>query len=155
MNFPMPRRVASVLPLVAVLGLAGAPAAAAQESIGTLMPRFTFPMVETAALATHPPTPRPTPLVALYVSFATLQALDIASTQMAIRAGGVEANPVVAPLAGSPLAMTVAKAGVAGAMIYASERLWKTHRKAALMTMIGLNVALGAAVAHNYRVASR
>jgi len=153
MNVLTPRRVASVLPLVAVLGMVDARAATAQESIGALMQRFTFPMVEKDALAIHPPTARPTQLVTLYVSFATLQALDIASTRKALGSGGVEANPVVAPLAGSPVALTVAKVGAAGAMIYASERLWKPHRKAALLTMIGLNVAYATAVAHNYRVA--
>ena len=47
------------------------------------------------------------------------------------------------------------KADVAGAMIYVSERLWKTNRKAAVLTMIGLNVAYGVAVAHNYGVARK
>ena len=149
----MPRHVASVLSLVAVLGLVDARAASAQEA---LLSRATIAVAETAPFEARPfaqPSTRPAPLVSLYVSFATLQALDVASTRMALRAGGVEANPLVAPIAGSPLALAV-KASVAGAMIYASERLWKTNRKAAVLTMIGLNAAYGIAVAHNYRMAA-
>jgi hypothetical protein len=152
----MPRHIASVLSLAAVLGLFEAPPASAQDGADGLLPVVAFAVVETAALETRPvvpPSVRPAPLVGLYASFATLQALDIASTRMALRTGAVEANPLVAPFARSPLGMTLVKAGVAGAMIYASERLWKTHRKAALLTMIGLNLAYGTAVAHNYRVA--
>jgi hypothetical protein len=48
--------------------------------------------------------------------------------------------------------MTAVKAGVAGAVIYASERLWKTNRKAAVLMMISLNAGYGMAVAHNLRV---
>ena len=154
MEVVMPRHVASVLSLVAVLGLVDARAASAQEA---LLSRATIAVAETAPFEARPfaqPSTRPAPLVSLYVSFATLQALDLASTRMALRAGGVEANPLVAPIAGSPLALTAMKASVAGAMIYASERLWKTNRKAAVLTMIGLNAAYGIAVAHNYRMAA-
>jgi uncharacterized protein DUF5658 len=149
-----PRHVASVLSLVAVLGLVEARAASAQEA---LLSRATFPVAETAPFEAQPFAPtstRPATLVSLYVSFATLQAFDVASTRMALRAGGGEANPLVAPIAGSPLALIAVKAGVAGAMIYASERLWKTNRKAAVLTMIGLNAAYGMAVAHNYGIAA-
>jgi hypothetical protein len=158
MEVLLPRRVVSVLSLVAVLGLIQPPPASAQDTVEALLPRATFALAETAAIEARPfgqASTRPSPLVSLYVSFATLQALDVASTRVALRAGGVEASPLVAPFAGSPLALTAVKAGVAGAMIYASERLWKTNRKAAVLTMIGLNAVYGAAVAHNYRVAAR
>jgi hypothetical protein len=98
--------------------------------------------------------PRPTPLVGLYVSLAGLQALDIASTQRALGAGATEANPMMAPFARSPLALAAVKAGVTTATIFATEQLWKSNRKAALVTMIVLNAAYGAIAAHNYRVAS-
>jgi hypothetical protein len=158
MEFLMPRRVAPVLSLVAVLGVLEARTASAQATVEPLLPRTAFAVAEMAVIDALPSvqtSTRPAPLVGLYVSFATLQALDIASTRTALRAGGVEANPLVAPLAGSPLALTAMKAGVAGAMIYASERLWKTNRKAAVLTMIGLNAAYGVVVAHNYGVAAR
>ena len=154
----MPRRVASILSLVTLLGLIDARSASAQDLVEALLPLAAFAVAATAAVEARPfvqTTARPAPLVSLYVSFATLQALDVASTRTALRAGSVEANPLVAPFARSPLALTAVKAGVASAMIYASERLWKKNRKAAVLTMIGLNVAYGVAVAHNYGVAAR
>ena len=158
MEFVAPRRVASLLSLVAVLGLIEARPASAQDQHEAPLPRTEFALAETAVFEARPvaqPSTRPAPLMSLYVSFATLQALDVASTRSALRAGGVEANPLVAPYSGSALAMTVVKAGVAGAMIYASERLWKTNRKATVLAMIALNVAYGAVVVHNYGVAAR
>jgi hypothetical protein len=51
--------------------------------------------------------------------------------------------------------MLALKAGVTGAAIYASERLWKKNRFAAVVTMIGLNAVYGAVVVHNYGVVAR
>jgi hypothetical protein len=154
----MPRRLATVLSLVVVVGLLEARSLSAQDSVEVLLPLRVFAVAETAVIQPRPfshASTRPAPLVSLYASFATLQALDVASTRMALSAGGVEANPLVARLAGSTLALTAVKAGVAGAMIYASERMWKKNRTAAVLTMIGLNAAYGVAVAHNYGVAAR
>ena len=148
----MPRRVASVLSMVAILSLIEARSGFAQDTVAPLVPRV-LPVAEMAWPLSQSTT-RPSPLVGLYVSFAALQAMDVASTRKALHAGGVEANPLVARLGGSSLALTAVKAGVAGSMIYASERLWKTNRKAAVLTMIGLNAVYGFAVAHNYRVAA-
>jgi hypothetical protein len=48
------------------------------------------------------------------------------------------------------------KAGATGAIIFASERLRKTHHPvAAVMLMIGINSAYATIVAHNYSVANR
>ena len=83
-----------------------------------------------------------------------MQVLDIASTHKALEAGAVEANPMMAPFARSPLALAAVKAGVTSATIFATERMWKTNRKAALLTMIALNATYGAIAVHNYRVAA-
>jgi len=156
MEFVAPRRVASLLSLVAVLGLIEARPALAQDGNEAPLPRTEFALPETAAFEAWPieqTNTRPAPLMSLYVTFAALQALDVASTRMALRAGGRETNPLVAPVAGSPVALTAVKAGAAGAIIYASERLWKKKRKASVLTMIGLNIAYGMVVAHNYGLA--
>jgi hypothetical protein len=153
-----PRRIAAVVSFVAFIGVADSRATYAQDPGETLLPPRVLAAADTAATEAQPfdvrPPERPAPLVGLYVSLAGLQALDITSTRRAIRAGAAEANPIVAPFAGSALALTVLKAGVTGATIFASERLWKKNRKAALLTMIGLNAAYGAIVAHNYRIAA-
>ncbi len=86
----------------------------------------------------------------MYVSFATLQALDIHSTRRAPEQGGREANPTVGGMLGSPAAFVAAKAGTTAAVYYAAERLWKRNKAAAIATMIGLNCAYTAIVAHNY-----
>jgi hypothetical protein len=104
---------------------------------------------------THLNDQRPALLMPLYVSFAGLQVLDTVSTQAALRSGGAEANPLLGSIAGSPAALLSTKAAVTGAMIFASERLWKQNRVAAVVTMIGINSAYAMIAAHNYAVAGR
>ena len=98
---------------------------------------------------------RPSVLVPLYVSFATLQGLDIHSTLRAPEFGGREANPIVGGMLGSPAAFIAAKAGMTASVYFLSERLWKRHKTAAVLTMIALNSTYGAVVAHNYAVEAR
>jgi hypothetical protein len=152
----MPRRIATVMGLVAFLGVVDSRAALAQDPVDVFAARTVLAAAEAAEARPleERTAARPAPLVGLYVSLAGLQALDIASTRRALNAGAAEANPVVAPFAGSPVALAVVKAGVTSATIVASEHLWKKNRKAALLTMIALNAAYGVVVAHNYRVAA-
>jgi len=100
-------------------------------------------------------TPRPQPLIPLYVSFATLEALDVASTSRVLEMGGRESNPIVASVWGSPVALAALKAGTAAGLILAAERLRRDHPKAALILMIAGNSGMAAIVAHNYAVARR
>ena len=166
------RRIAAVVSVVALIGIVDSREALAQDRVELTVPPTLFAAAEMAALVEAQPLgpqmlrpvvrtdpgpamrPRPAPLVGLYISLAGLQALDIASTHKALEAGAAEANPIIAPLSGSPLALAAVKAGVTGATIFATERMWKTNRKAALVTMIALNAVYGAIAAHNYRVAA-
>ena len=100
-------------------------------------------------------TPRPQPLVPLYVSFATLEALDVASTARVLESGGSESNPIVATVWGSPVTLAALKAGTAAGLIFAAERLRRDHPKAALVLMIAGNSGMAAVVAHNYASARR
>jgi hypothetical protein len=160
-----PRRLSAVLCLVALISIAGSRAASAQDRAELLLPTALFASAETAddsrpfdarlapRITVEQLSPsRPAPLLGLYVSLAAFQALDIASTHRALKAGAVEANPVVAPFAHSPLALAAIKAGVTTATIFATEQLWKTNRKAAVLTMLAVNAAYGAIAAHNYKV---
>ena len=101
--------------------------------------------------------PRPAALMPLYGSFIGLQALDFDSTMKALGSGaGREANPLMQSIVGRPAALLAVKAGATGAIIFASERLRKTHHPAAaVMLMIGINSAYATIVAHNYAVANR
>ena len=69
---------------------------------------------------------------------------------------GREANPLMQSFVDRPAAWVAVKAGATGVIIFASERLRKTHHPAAaVMLMIGINSAYAMVVAHNYAVANR
>jgi len=55
-------------------------------------------------------------------------------------------------IAGSPGGLATAKLATTATTIAATELLWRRNRKAAVITMMALNVAYAAIVAHNYRV---
>jgi hypothetical protein len=94
--------------------------------------------------------------ISLSTSFAALQALDVATTLRAVHSGsGVEANPLVGGLANHPAALIGLKAGLTAATIASVRGLSKTHPKAAVLTMIGLNVGSAFVVRSNFGVAAR
>ena len=124
----------------------GGPANDEQRSSATVAPVMT----EMPAAPQRPPA-----LVPLYVSFAALQGLDIHSTLRATEFGGREANPIVGGMLGSPAAFVAAKVGMTTGVYLLTERLWKRHKTAAVLTMIALNSTYGALVAHNYAVEAR
>lgn len=90
-------------------------------------------------------------LVPLYASFATLQMLDAHSTLRAVRAGGVEQNPMLRGIADKPVAMVALKAGVAASTIALAEKVRGRSRVGAIVLMAALNSAYAAVVVHNYR----
>jgi hypothetical protein len=98
---------------------------------------------------------RPTALIPLYISLAALQWSDAASTRSGLEAGAREANPLVAPFAGSTAGLLALKAGVGATMIYATERLWKQNRKAAVLVLVITNAGYAAVVSHNLAMARR
>ena len=126
---------------VATLAEAGAAAAAAAP---VAAPQF--PVAPSA-----PAAGRPGALVPLYVSFGSLQALDVHSTTRALYHGAVEANPMMKGLAGNPVAFAAAKVAGSAGVIYAAEKMRKKHRKAAVVFMVAANAALALVVSHNYR----
>ena len=125
--------------------------AQSDEPEATAVPTPPFHLTEPA------PAPRPAALMPLYGSLIGLQALDFDSTRRAVASGaGREANPLMRSVVGQPAALLAVKAGATGAIIFASERLRKTHHPAAaVMLMIGINSAYAMIVAHNYAVANR
>ena len=89
-------------------------------------------------------------LVPLYVSFASLQMLDAHSTMRALRAGGVEQNPMMRGLADKPAALVALKAGVAATTIALTDRMRRRNKVGAIVLMAALNSAYAVAVARNY-----
>jgi hypothetical protein len=90
-------------------------------------------------------------LVPLYVGFASLQMLDAHSTVRALRAGGVEQNPLLRGLADKPAALVALKAGVAVSTIALADKMRTRSRVGAIVLMAALNSAYAVVVAHNYR----
>jgi hypothetical protein len=101
------------------------------------------------------PARRPALLMPLYVSFATLQVLDIRSTQNALKAGGVEGNPMMSGVVGSPVAMTALKVGATAGIILLTEKVRKRNPVAAVVMMVGLNSAYAMVAAQNFAIARR
>jgi Domain of unknown function (DUF5658) len=95
--------------------------------------------------------PRPGALIPLYMSFGILQALDGRSTLTSVNRGYREMNPIVSPAAGSRGLMVATKLVTTTATIAGAETLWRRNRVAAVLALIGINVAYAAVVAHNYR----
>ena len=104
-------------------------------------------------LATGALRPRPAALAPLYVSVATLQALDYASTTRALSSGaGVEANPMMRSIVGNRAAFMAVKVAATAGVILAGEKMWKKNRVAAVILVAALNGALAPIVAHNYAI---
>jgi hypothetical protein len=99
---------------------------------------------------------RPGALLPLYGSLVGLQVLDIHSTHGAIESGdGRESNPAMQPVVKNSAAFVAVKAGATAGVIWASEKMWKKNRKAAVIFASAVNIAMAAIVANNYRVVSR
>jgi hypothetical protein len=140
--------VAGVLPsippamLADILAAPAAPAApVAQRPIDIAMPRGEGGFSETTLRR------------GMYGSFAALQVMDAVSTNKALAAGGVEANPAMSGVVKNKNAFMAVKVGAAVATAFFAEKLAKNHPRKATIMMAVLNVAYAGVVAHNYRVA--
>jgi Domain of unknown function (DUF5658) len=161
-------RLGSAIAIVCWL-LCGAQAASAQEAPPGLLPiepleisvadlQSAFlkggieterPQLTAPRLAAEPR--RPQALVPLYASLIVLQGLDIHSTRSAIASGGREANPAMRGVVKNSAAFVAVKAGATAGVIWASEKMWKKNRKAAVIFAAIVNGAVAAVVANNYR----
>lgn len=88
----------------------------------------------------------------LAVTYGVVQGLDMASTMKARNRGAVEANPVMQGSYAKGIAM---KAALGAVSVFAVRAIEKKSKKAAILTMISVNVATAAVVANNLRNAKR
>ena len=137
--------------LVIAVPAAAQESAAAGPSLDAAALQVPAQVTPLARDATPASSQRPSPLVPLYVSFGALQVLDAQSTSQALARGGVEANPLVKGFAGNDAAMLAVKAAGTAGVIYASEKMWKRNRKAAVIFMVAANAGMAWVVQHNYR----
>lgn len=109
------------------------------------------PTLAQAGRLDAPRPQRPDALLPLYLSYATLQALDVHSTLRALDRGAVEANPLMKNLTESPASLVAVKAASAAGVLYTTEQLWKKNPAAAVVFMIAANSAMAWVVQNNYR----
>ena len=158
--------VASWLALLPAQAAAQVPVVMARADVGDTVAAFGSPAsLETRELDqaplelprfVAPPMARPSRLLSsLLVSTVVMQALDVHSTYRALGQGAVEANPVMAGLAGNTAAFVATKAAVASATVLAARHMGKRHKVAAIVTLVAINSAYAAVIDHNYRVARR
>jgi ABC-type uncharacterized transport system permease subunit len=148
-------RVSAVVCLTVGMLVAASHLAAAQDQI-TVAPAVRTALASDAALRTtltQPAAHRPAVFVPLYVSFAALQVLDITSTRHALAGGGVEGNPTMGGIVGSPVAMTALKVGATAGIVLLSEKVRKRNPVAAVVMMVTLNSAYAMVVSRNYAIA--
>lgn len=98
---------------------------------------------------------RPGALPLLHAGFAGLQAYDFYSTRRALAQGGQEANPVMKGIVGNPFAFAAVKGVMTVAPMMIANRMWRTNRVGAIMTMVVANGAMAAVAANNARVLRR
>ena len=151
-RFACPRIAAAFLASMVAGSVASAqelPAASLRDAAQTQVLPAAPPGIDTAGsgLAQQ----RPGALFPLYVSFGTLQILDAHSTSRAINNGAVETNPVMKGIAGNEVALLAVKAAGTAGVVFASEKLWKRSRTAAVILMIATNASMAWVVQHNYR----
>ena len=97
------------------------------------------------------PAKRPAVLPVLYATLGAVSAWDMYSTSAALKAGAVEGNPVVAPVASNTAGMLGLKLATAGTTIFFAERLWRKNRVAAIVMMAAINGATAAVAVRNIR----
>ena len=98
--------------------------------------------------AQQPKGPSTAALKALYGSYGALQTLDMVSTVKARQQGAREVNPM---MTGSYGQASATKVLLAAATVAGVRALEKKNRKAAVVTMVALNVATAAVVVNNYK----
>jgi hypothetical protein len=153
------RFVHLALVVVLICTFTVAPASAQETPSPSPQPDSTAIQLATAAppteLVAAPRPQRPAALVPLYISFGVLQALDGHSTFRALENGAVEANPLMKGVADSAVGMAAVKAAAGASVIFATERMWKRNKVAAVLFMTATNSAMAWVVQHNHRVARR
>lgn len=92
-------------------------------------------------------------LPGLYVSLASLNAIDAYTTSRGIALGAAESNPMMRAVAGSPAGVWAVKGGVTAGSIVIAERLWhRNHKPQAIALMLISNGMMAVVTARNARV---
>lgn len=123
-------------------------AAAQGTTDAAATPRLMIAPASLVVVESAPPK-RPVVLPILYATLGAVQAWDMYSTSVALNAGAVEGNPIVAPVARNSAGMVALKLATAGTTVFFAERLWKKNRVAAIVMMAAINGATAAVAVRN------
>ena len=142
-------RIGTVATLAALF-VSCAAGVAAGQSIADVpaAPRLVIAPVSLVVVESAP-AKRPAVLPVLYATLGAVNAWDMYSTSAALKAGAVEGNPVVAPVASNTGGMLGLKLATAGTTIFFAERLWRKNRVAAIVMMAAINGATAAVAVRN------
>jgi len=95
---------------------------------------------------------RPIVLPVLYVSLVALHGLDGYTTTSGLSRGAREANPMMSGAAQHPAALWAVKAASAAGSVWLAERMWKSNRVGAIVTMVVANGVVASVTARNVSV---
>jgi hypothetical protein len=90
-----------------------------------------------------------TVLLPMFISLASLQFYDAYSTVTALNRGMAEGNPVMLGVTRNTGAFAGVKVATSVTMIYAANRLWNHHHRAAAIAVMGISNVVAALVATN------
>jgi hypothetical protein len=102
-----------------------------------------------------PASPIPSRLRILLTTQVALHSVDMITTARALRLGGAEANPLLAPLSGHPSALVAVGSGLNVLQAYAITKLHRRHPKVAVAWVAILIGAEAFVVTNNVRAAGR
>ena len=143
------KRIGTIAAL-ATLCVACAAGVAAGQGIADIpaRPRLVLAPVSLVVVESAP-AKRPAVLPVFYATLGAVSAWDMYSTSAALKAGAVEGNPIVAPVASNTGGMLGLKLATAGTTIFFAERLWRKNRVAAIVMMAAINGATAAVAVRN------
>jgi hypothetical protein len=139
--------------MIAGLCFSSAAAAAGTEKEEKLMAKVLAAESRRIALPISaeyvPASKRPAILPALYATLGAMQAWDLYSTSVALKAGAHEANPTAAAFVGNKGSMVAFKAATTASAIFFAERAWKKNRATAVVMLMAINGATAAVAMRN------
>jgi hypothetical protein len=92
-------------------------------------------------------------VIAMEATTLVTQALDVHSTMKALDAGAVEANPLMSGVVKNKAAFIGVKAAMGAGLMYATHKMAKRNKVAAILTAAAVNSAYLFVAHHNYKLA--
>ena len=129
-------------PLVDTIASAAAVQFAAAEQTPAVMPRE----LPRTGLSTSV-------LTALQATTVATQILDVHSTMKALNNGAVEANPMMSGVVKNRAAFIGVKAAMGAGLMFATHKMARRNKVAAIVTSAAINSAYLVVAHHNYKVA--